>query len=452
MENVADVVIVSIYGRGNWLASELAGRGWKVSLVDVSEKMGEWEPEDCETPFGMFETSDLIPSQSTRLSDEGESVVLPNGMTILLPDGPIEFKGELTSHQLERREWSTKHRTRQKTEDQFYVQNHIGPLVEGYLRWNDAPEKDKRNLRRLLSVRPFEETWLAHLAHQMASTKFVENSEGLSLEWPSPLFSNFVIRQVTASSWQKGLKACQLAGVKVRAHAGVRDMRRSGRLFDAIEVQDDRSGVERGKSLVWMLSSSETAYLPGVTFSSLFPRGETKPAWYWTRFKVAIEGRFFEDLLPLHAVMIEDVFLPWSHSNLLILRKRAEGKELDVWMKVPIWARTDKGYLSALRFEVEEVLRNRFPQSSPRVIGLPPETKVSLDHLGPPRFPVYECGDWEKHHPLKAPNIFFDGPETWVTMDWLGMYRRQNKTLLRLEKLKSYWDSEKEKTLGSASV
>ena len=110
MENVADVVIVSIYGRGNWLASELAGRGWKVSLVDVSEKMGEWEPEDCETPFGMFETSDLIPSQSTRLSDEGESVVLPNGMTILLPDGPIEFKGELTSHQLERREWSTKHR------------------------------------------------------------------------------------------------------------------------------------------------------------------------------------------------------------------------------------------------------------------------------------------------------------------------------------------------------
>lgn len=421
MEQLADVVIVSAFGRGNWLASELATRGWNVSLIDVSEKMGVWDPEDAETPFGLFETSDLVLSQKARLTDEGETLPVPNGLTVWLNDGPIEFRSELSSFQLERRQ--------------------IPRVVESYLRAASTNARDAVRLAKSLKGLAFDDAWLAHFAHQLASTVYSENHRGVEFSVAAPIFTPFTIRRPSKAGWQKGLKACQAAGVKVRSYADVRDLRLAGKLFDAVEVHDERSGVERGRSLIWALTSGETARLRGSTFETLFPKGETKPSWYWTRFQVEAQGRIFAEQLPPHAIMIEDLCLPWTHANFLVVRKSSRDKCLDVWMRIPAWARTEKDYFESLRVKMEKVLEKKLPQAAIHTTVMPVETRVALDKLGPPRWPVFEPGVLSEYHYLKSPNIFFDGPENWMTLDWLGMYRHQNTILEGLDKLKAQWDA-----------
>lgn len=422
MDQLTDVVIVSIFGRGNWLASELAIRGWKVTLIDASDRMGEWEPEDCEGPFGLLESSDLVPTQKTRLTDEGEALSVPQGFTLWLKDGPLECKSEMT---------------------QFHLGKYkISRAVEAYLRMPGLPSKESERERRAMTKMTFEENWLAQFAHQIASHTAHENHLSLETAWPLPVFSPFMVRQVTKAGWQKGLKACQSNGVTVRAHAGVRDLRLSDRLVDAIEVEDERSGIERGRSFVWMLSSAETAMLKGSMFKTLYSRGEVEPSWYWARFQVDLEGRVFEEQLPLHSVVIEDVFLPWTHTNTMVVRKRVSGKSLDVWVRLPIWARFDHDYRAKIEDEVLKILRRRLPQSEPRMAVSPPESRYSIEKLGPPRFPIYSRDKLNRLNELKTANLFFDGPEHWETLDWLGQFRHQNELLGRLEKLKAQWDAE----------
>lgn len=427
MEQLADVVIVSIFGRGNWLASELASRGWKVTLVDVSDRMGEWEPEDAEGPFGLLESADLFPTQKTRLIDEGEAYAAPEGLTFWLPNGPLECKSELTAFQLEKRT--------------------IPNLVESYLRRPGLPSKESEKERRVIAGWPFQESWFAHLAHQFASSVHIENHRALEHGWASPVFAPFLVRQVTRTGWAKGVKNCQSSGVKVRPNAGIRDVRFNGTLMDVVEVEDDRSGVERGRSFVWLLSSDETQRFTPAVHQALYPQGVIQPEWYWTRYQVALKGKVFKDQLPLWTAIIEDVFLPWTHTNLLVVRKRAEGPALDVWTRLPIGVRFDKAYLEGIKAEIERRIGERIPQSEPAVELMPAEYRLEPEKLGPPRFPVFAEKAWGRRTSVSSKNLFFDHPELWECLDWLGQFRHQNKVLIKLEKLKAAWDAEERKAL-----
>lgn len=435
MDHMADVVIVSAFGRGNWLAMELATRGWKVTFVDVTGQMGEWEPEDAEGPFGLFDV--VAASQKSRLMDEGECRPVPQGWTLWLSSGPVECGGELTRFQLEKR--------------------GISESVEAYLRYpttsssaspsvstDRAWDRESERGRRALLNQPFEKTWFAHLTHQLASTVIRENHLSLERGWPLPVFSPFLIRQATRKGWQKGLAACQAAGVKVRANASIRDLRLNGRLVDAIEVAvaEERSGVERGRSFVWMLSSLETKRFPESVQTALFPEGAVEPDWFWARFQVDLRGRVFDDQIPLHAVLLEDPFLPWTHVNLMVMRKRAGGHAaIDVWMRLPAWARFDGAYLEGVRVEMERVLETRLPQAEPRTSMPAVESRLPEAKLGAPRFPVYEKKKLARLKELSAKNLFFDGPEHWTTLDWLGQYRHQATIFAGLEKLKVAWEA-----------
>ena len=46
MELTKSVFVVSVFGRGHWLAVELKRKGLDVTLIDVSAAMGSWGPED----------------------------------------------------------------------------------------------------------------------------------------------------------------------------------------------------------------------------------------------------------------------------------------------------------------------------------------------------------------------------------------------------------------------
>ena len=90
-QSLGDVIIVSIFGRGDWLASEMSRAGFQVQLVDVSPSMGRWAPEDWEGPFGFFHSADLNETQVAQLF-EGESVVkIPSGFCLWTDEGPLNL-------------------------------------------------------------------------------------------------------------------------------------------------------------------------------------------------------------------------------------------------------------------------------------------------------------------------------------------------------------------------
>ncbi len=417
-----DVVIVSAYGRGNWLASELASRGWKVTLADVTESLGEREPEDAEGPFGLLEASDLFPSQKTRLQDEGEMVNVNSGFAVWLKNGPIECRSELSAYQFDG--------------------HSIPKAVESYLRRPGLPDKEALRLRGSLAKLPFSESWFAHFVHQVPSTVYAENHLSLkATEAAFPVFSPFSIRQVTTASATRGLKACQASGVRIRHKARVADIRLSGRSVDVIEIEDDQAGVERARSFVWLLSSAETERSSTRVAKILFPHGALVPEWFWARYRIdfAETASWPDDQLAAHVVLVEDPYLPWTHTNVIVLRKRAQKGSYDAWVRLPARVRTEASYLEQIGEVMERALSDRMPLFKPKTVGLPAEARVPLDKLGPTPTPVFSWQQIRRYRPRRLTNLFFGGPEYWPFLDWTGQYRTQNVIMTQLEKLRAIW-------------
>jgi hypothetical protein len=428
MEQSADVVIVSVFGRGEWLASELSHQGWRVTLIDISEQMGEWSPEEAEGPFGFLQGQDLLSSHNTRIQSEGEASDVDEGMVFWTADGPLECKSEMTS---------------------FLLQQKVAPEIQNYLRESHHSARELGKARSRLRGLNYDQTWIANLSHQLASTVFVENHRALDVGVGLPVFSHFMVRRPTQDGRMKSLKACQASGVKIRLHAKIRDVRLHARNFDAIEVEDEHSGIERGKAFVWMLSSAETRHFSPSIAGKLFPDRLLKPAWFWTRFAFKLEVPDIEEQVPLWTAVVEDHLLPWTHTNLTILHKRKTKGDLSAWVRLPIWTRFDRGYHKKIVSELELLIAKKLPGSQPQLKILPTEAKYydqgdtvrAEAKLGPPRFPVFDEGALKRVPERSGLNLFFDGPEHWQNYGWLGMFRHQMQIINKLQKLKAIWDA-----------
>jgi hypothetical protein len=485
----ADVVIISAFGRGNWLATELVNRGWKTTLIDVSERLGSWSPADIEGPFGLFETSDLLPSQVSRLMDEGEMVNVERGFALWLPEGPLELRSEMTGYQLGRKgvpreveEYLRAAATPERDLDRssgvrswhlaqifsrFNSQSHPAIRAANKSSYNPAFDSAHSAKRaKPLLKQSFEANWLLHFSHQFSSVVYRESHNAAEYGTVRPLFAPFKIRLPTEAGFQKGLRKCQAAGVRVRARARIRDLRSEGRFVDAVEVEDDRSGVEKGRSFVWFLSSAETQRLDARVFDTLFPGGAIQSTWHWSRYRVQLKGKVFADQLPVWLAMVSDLFLPWTQDNLLILKKcmtkadlftgvesgSANGGSnggsngeahpcLDVWVRVPTRDRWNQEACLKIGRAIEQLLADKLPKSGPKILELPPEARFSAEKLGPARWPVFEESEMAGLGHFRANNLFFDGPERWEALDWLAAFRCQADILARLERMKTQWDA-----------
>ena len=418
--NQQDLVIVSAFGRGNWLALETARKGWKTTLIDISEALEPFSAAEIEGPFGLLETDDISLSQIARVKDEGECVPVREGFNLWLKEGPLEFRGPMVSHQL--------------------TSKKISKDVTQYLLNSGLPDRSVEREAKNLEREPFTESWLAHLSHQIASPLMSENHKALAHGDHWPVFAPFSIRQVTSDGMKKGLQACRDAGVVVFSSEKIRELKFEGR--EAVSISLQNVPLIHSRAFVWMLSSFETRNCPQEVAETLFPLGPVEPKWYWARLQFELQTFDIEILkaqLPQHTVILEDPFLPWTHANLLVLRKHGQASDysFDVWAKLPVHFLAQPQRLTQFAQEVAQRLERRIPKT--KFVFKPAGEVAVASRLI--RQPIFEPRDLRGLETKKSGNLFFCGPEQWDFNDWLGSYRAQNRLFPVIDKIKSQWDA-----------
>lgn len=419
-----DLVIASVFGRGHWLATEFASRGWRVSLLDLTPSLGEFDDRDIEGPFGLLEASDLHPSQRARLADEGEFAQVQGGFTLWLPEGPLEFRSELTPFLLRARD--------------------IPAEVESYLRKPSFESKEATQELRGLKRFQYSHSWLAQFAHSITSGAHFENYVALNSESTAALFTPYGLRQLTAAGHARGLQNLQTAGVTVTSNAKLKSVRFEGRSATAFEFEDGT--LETARAFVWALSYEETKTISDSLLRALYPAEWADAPWAWQRLAFKASDVDFLSQLPLSFVVIQDADLAWTRANMIVVRRRAGANEIDAWVKVPTWMRRERLAFDQVQTEVRQTLEKRFP-----LVQL---EDVEKD-LTPLSWPIWSGDEFKTIQgaaaPRKSPNLFFDSPGVWTSLDWMGRFRHENTIADKLEKLKTQWDEAARKAERAAA-
>ncbi|HEX7672590.1 MAG TPA: hypothetical protein VF412_00395 [Bdellovibrio sp.] len=402
MELGNPIIIVSTFGRGHWLASALAQEGIKTTLVDVTSKLGVWPTEDVEGPFGFFRNEKISESQVDRLYSEDAFEEVPNGFSLWLPEGPIEFKGPLTK---------------------FKIDNL--PLVQPVrdLLFSSAQDKNAKLLYKNLEALNFDQSWLLHFAHQYAGTTYMPNARGAAAGDFLPLLSSFLVRQSTRAGFDRSLEWLRSKGVEVAQPQQIVDASfGAGKAVTGLEISGESQGLFRLEQLVWMLTSEESYFLNERLGKYFFPEGPLESEWCWVRYRMGLKQCFERDSLPLHAVIVDDLYSPWTHENLMVLQRTTLQDQFDVWIRIPTVQRFNKEYLTTRSNRMISHLSRRMSLAEPQVLTFPQEYYYTYAQLGAPRYPIFSEAQKSRRGKVSYSNLHLDGPEEWPHYAWSASF------------------------------
>ncbi len=403
------VSVVSIFGRGHWLAAALAREGLKVTLIDLSQKMGQWTSEDTEGPFGFFRSERLQELQLESLFSGDAFEEVTNGFTLWQKKGPIEFKSPLTSFYFEKNQWPAAY------------QDLLG------LKQAETSLKLASYYKALVS-HPFSQQWIIHLAHQLASTTYAANAEAAQRGNPLPLLSSFYIRRVTRMGLEKSFHWLRADGIEVLAATDIRDFSfANSKTVSGLELTGEKQGVFKTDHLVWTLSSEESYFYSEKIGQRLFPQGAIEPEWGWVRYRLKLEDCREREALPLQIVQMNDLFSPWTHENLIILQRTAVREQFDGWIRLPNVQRFNKEYLTHRGVGICEILNKKMPLSQVQVLTYPQEYYYTYSQLGANRFPVFSESKENERQQNPFRNIALDSPETWIRYSADALFENQEK-------------------------
>lgn len=415
MEINTQVAVVSIFGRGHWIAAELARKGIPTTLLDISDQMGFWTPEDWEGPFGFFKSEKLKPTQVERILEDDSPLMVPQGFSFWLDDGPLELKGPVSKHRL--------------------TALNIPEVVQDYIQ-GGATAKD-------LKVLSFEQNWLAQFSHAYSSTRASLSPEAVGYGGPVPLFASYFVRQASRPGLQKSLKWCESHGVNVPAKVSLQDISFSDRKTVAgLEIKTEKSGILRAEQFVFCLTSEEMGMISAKVQKHFFPKGALEPEWTWVRYRINLDANFNRDQLPLHFVLLENKSLPWYHENCLVIQSSAVAAGYDVWMKIPTAQRFNKQYHNELGEKMLAVINKKIVESKAQIQDYPQECQYNYSQVGPSRHPIYsKAVDFKSVAQNEMSNVDLDSPETWDHLGWEGMFNSQEPIVKRI---KAWWDRKEE--------
>lgn len=393
------IVIVSVFGRGHSLAAALKkSLNCSVSLIDLSEFMGNWSMEEIEGPFGFFKSEKLSELQLARLNADDSFVENSSGFVVWFKNQVLELKSALTTVQAEK----------------LFMDLHGLSLLDG----------------KGISGE-FSKSWGQRFFSTISRTSYypsAANLPGVSLYpgWTQPFF----VRQVTRQGLDKNLRWLEEQGVQVLRKTNIIDVATSGsNEIHGLELSGAISGLYQIEQLVWCLSSEETEFYSTRLLEKIFAQDKLESQWCWLKYRIAMENCRERSILPLHWVLVDDVEAPWTHENAVYVQRTAADEFFDCWMRLPTVQRFNKEYISSRGKDLESLFHKHLSASQARIHSYPQEYYYTYSHLGAPRYPVYrgsaEFKQWK--------NVSFSSPETWDFYGWDQILLFENKVISSLE-------------------
>lgn len=403
----ADVLIVSIRGRGHSLAAELKRRGLEVVLIDLTHRMGMWPAEDQEGPFGFFKTDNFSGTLLESLQQEDPFQALERGFTFWTEQGPLELRGPTSRYQLQKLGWKEE--------------------------WIQSLTNEKENFHFYDPKQGFGVLWPLAMAHVLAKTYDLKGVDGRLTDKKLPLAADFSVRFPTRQGFERSLDWVKQVGVQVYSKTEVLDLVREGSSrwnsrWEGFELKGEIAGIYRSSRFVWTLSSEETQFYSEKLFSRIYnndsPKGQAlEPQWCWVRYRGSLPAEPIVDVLPLHFVMIKDTDSPWTHDNLIITQRTSDRDQFDFWVKIPALQRFNKEYLTKMWSKIGERWVDRMDRLRPVLISFPQEAHYTHEELGPSPFPVFDRSAWQKARKKKvAKNARLYSPEQWESYSWGARY------------------------------
>lgn len=415
MESRSDVVVVSAFGRGIWLAQELARQGTTVTLVDVSEKLGHSEPEDWNGPFPLLKSNQFNEAQWKFLSEGTSLEEVENGFTFWLPTGPWELKGPLFNFLGEK----------------IQVSSEVLRYLKDFHSFHDT---DRKILRGKIERMTGRENWLAYFAYQIASCVYTSERIVLEDSIPLALFAPCFIRQTNQNTNDTKFKLLEKAGVRLFLNAKIEDLSVQSRVLDGIEIASERSGIITGKKFVWMLTGEETRRFNPRVLNAIYSDGVVESSWCWVRFLLKVGEGPERDVLPAAFAVAKDVHLPWTHANMSMVERTNKPGIFRAWMRVASGRRFQRSYMTEMSNDLIEELRKRIPATKIEVEQMPPEFHFGFEELGPPRHPVLLKQDVRRISRNKLHNVHYVCPEDGGGLDWGTRISVENRTLSIIQK------------------
>lgn len=425
LENQFDVVIVSCFHQGPWLAGELRKKNFKVLLVDLSSKLGSWTPEDIEGPFGFFKTDLLKQSYLEKMQQEEADHQVENGFTIWRKQGPFEFKSPLS---------------------QFYFQKSgMDPRIRNSFTKTQRPEKIPVNE----ALNNYDAFWMLSFSQQLASTRFMNLSQSYESTTGMPLQSSFYVRWPSRNSLDKSLQWLKNADIRCTKDTDIVDLSLGpGKSIQGLELKGELSGLVRCENAVWCLTSEETYFYNSLLGQEIFPKGSLETQWSWMRYRLKYDPIERFQVLPLHFASIENENLSMTHDNLILWQKTASNELIDAWVRLPSVQRFNKTYLTQIGEKIKNTLSQKMESPSVEVHSYPQEYYYTYHQMGPSRYPLYsfeDASEQKKNSPFKNLSLFSSETLTQYNHDLRQL--DQQSILERLVKEREIKESKKRKEL-----
>lgn len=355
-----EVMIVSAFGRGNALAVGLQRLGLQVKLLDLTQSLGTWILEDAEGPFGISDLQSFGSLASERFHQDDPLMEVPQGMTIWLEDGPLEMRGPTGPFRMKA----------------------LGLRGEGVVN----------NLKHW---------WSAAIYPGSSQVESCPIDKTLHVRWP------------TRPGFEQNLTWLAEQGVQVFPNMRVEDVSLRGPKnivsLEVRKISENRSELMSASQFVWFLNSAETEFLSKKLAEKIFPRGVIHADWCWQRFRMDIQ--FDISVWPLQMMLLGNPQVPWTHANAMVVRKTAAKDQIDVWMLLASQQRFHRSYLTDMAGKAIDVLRQRCPGASIKVVEFPISFEKSLELAGPLRQPVFSQNQWKDRSLSKFQNLVFDHHE-----------------------------------------
>lgn len=407
------IVILSAYHRAQWLANELKSKGYDVAYMDFSQKLGGLSPEAWIAPFGHFQTQKVNYSQNVWLSEGTATVQIPNGFTILSEQGPIEFQGPLNRLSYKRYKIN---------------QDELDYLRASITMNDEAYQKFKTHFMGM----PFEETWLLHLGHQLASQTYFENAFSIRNKNRSlPMTESWSVRSLSRRGAQETLQMSRDKGVEIYSVRGVKDIKIAGSEVKSLTVVDVNDNVWEvgGGTFISFLSQEELYAVHNKTFTAIFEEEPITSDWFWTRYRFFTNQNDVTEVLPQAFCMIEDRFMPWTHHNLIMMHRGLRAHEFIAWVRIPSNYRLQQNRLESVGAEIQRVLTQKFAGIKIQQMELPLECLATEFQVQAPHLPIYLQSKLEKIKKPKQKNLHWCGPEVWERLDTSFLLDYQSQIL-----------------------